>query len=107
MKKAFTFTIIIPNPIYKWVWKWRTKRACTKWNLDLPDKMKKCRYPSESWKWSALVWQEIWMWINLADPYLPPKEIDELSHRRGFTPEQKDYLIDMMKHVYLWKVPKI
>ena len=83
----------------KQVEKYRTKKAIKLWNFNVdiinasvsrePDVNSK--YLAQ-FKWTQLVWQEITMYIMIASQV----EVDELStlcKSRGFSQEQKDFLI--------------
>lgn len=51
-------------------------------------------------KWAQLVWQEIWMFINLDKP-VADGELRWINRRRGFTRHQRRFLDQALRHVGL------
>lgn len=49
--------------------------------------------------WSQLVYQELDMWRMIGDPVTD--ELDFIVNRRGFTPRQREFLVDGLKHLGL------
>ena len=79
-----------------------------KWMSDI-DKIKRyCEldekvYPQDShivFKWSQLVWQEVWMYGSLGEK-IDPAEFHVLCERRGFTPRMSGYLSSILIHMEL------
>jgi hypothetical protein len=106
MKKDWTFTIRIPNPFARWQHRRRIVKATDKWNSSVDYIMSEAKKTEDgSFKWSQLVWQEIWMYIGLGEQ-VEPSEFDTLCRRRGFTPAMRWYLQEMMIHVGLGKMLK-
>lgn len=107
--------IRVPNPLYRILFWVRMRRVVRKWNADMAiaEPFMKCLTAEDHFKWSQLVWQEIWMWVSLAEPERAPRELPEMAKRRGFNQAQIDYIEAMMRHVWLWKpcktanVPKV
>lgn len=97
------FMIRVPNPLYHLLYEMRIHRAINKLSADLDLIEGQTLADKDRCKWRALMWQEIWMWISIADPAAPPRELDGLAERRGFNAAQRDYLEQMMRHVWLWK----
>lgn len=80
-----------------------SKLWTSKWNSDLDWIIKQIDLDEEtdknaSFKWSQLVQQEIRMWAGVAEP-VSMNEINALSERRGFSRVQRQYLIDMTRHM--------
>ena len=51
--------------------------------------------------WSQLVWQELGMWENLGN-MVGDSEMDFMVNRRGFTPDQRAFLVEGLTHLGLW-----
>ena len=96
------YRIVIKNPLFQFMLKRRLKKAVAKWNKEIPEMLESC-CEELCFKWGQLVWQEIDMWIRIGDPYTPKKEMDWMCERRGFSPEQRAYLIEMMTYVGMYK----
>jgi hypothetical protein len=89
------------NLFKRWRIRRRMARACNKWNAELDHiKVEMSKSEDAMFKWNQLVWQEVWMYIRLDEP-VDPEEFRLLCDRRGFTPEMRYFLVDMLKHVGL------
>jgi len=55
-------------------------------------------------KWEHLVWQELWMWEKLGEK-VAPEDLDWMAQHRGFSPVQKDFLIEGLEVIGLWGRP--
>ncbi len=103
MKKEFTITI--KNPIYDIITKYRLKKSVKKWNKDLNKINSYIRMSKKEdayFYWTSLVWQEVGMYIWLAEQ-VTKKEFNELCERRGFDTPMVNYLKTMMIFVGLGK----
>lgn len=49
--------------------------------------------------WSQLVYQELNMWRMIGDPVTD--ELDFIVNRRGFTPRQREFLVEGLQHLGL------
>jgi len=80
------------------------KKAVAWWNervesVILPDIQNQEDQRMAAFKWGQLVWQEIMMFIDLGE--VREGEIDWLTQRRGFSPLQRQFLEDALKHLGL------
>ncbi len=84
--------------IVRW---FRNRKAVAKWNADIPliEAMAE-HHKDGGFKWSQLVWQEVWMYISLA-AQVDHDEYDVLCKRRGFDAMMRAYLSVMLIHVGL------
>lgn len=80
----------------------RNKKAVIKWNNDLPEINKKIKNEDDYFKWNQLVWQEIWMFISLAEQ-VTEDDFLWICDRRGFTKDMANYLKEMLIHVGIGK----
>jgi len=77
----------------------RMRRACAKWNADIPLILAMADANKDgAFKWGQLVWQEVWMYIGLAKQ-VEPDEFDGLCKRRGFDAMMREYLAGMLRHI--------
>ena len=91
------------SPVKNLLYWYRHRKALKKWNTDVPFITKQIGDSDDrAWKWSQLVWQEIWMWCKLGEQ-VSQDDFDFIADRRGFDGAMREYLHDMMCHVGLGK----
>lgn len=106
LTKKWTFSI--PNPLWSLLYKARVHAAVRKWNNDVPWIKEQVRLvedgpatsvfaPGSYMSWSQLVWQEIIMWSSLGEA----DGFQWTCDRRGFTPTQREYLLNMCRYLRL------
>ena len=78
------------------------EKAITKWNKDCIGFKLDSSDKDSFFKWNQLVWQEIDMWCRRGNK-VSPSEVAWLSQRRGFSEQQKNYLVEMLKYLGLWE----
>lgn len=87
------YTAIRKSKRYDYYW----QLYSDKWNKDLDWINEQIQIDQESNHW-LLLGQEFNMWCMQAEPFTL-KTIDELCGRRGFSDKQKQYIIDMTRHM--------
>jgi hypothetical protein len=87
---------------FKW---WQRRRrfqlAREKWATDIGYILEQASAEDHGdFMWGQVVMQEIHMYISLGEQ-VQPQEFNWLCLRRGFSPEMRGYLTDMLVHVGL------
>lgn len=77
------------------------RKAVSKWNADIPLILAMAKHHKDGeFYWSQLVWQEVHMYISLAEQ-VNPDEYKELCNRRGFDPMMREYLTGILRYIGL------
>ena len=83
-----------------------TEKLANWWNAradGITERIKDGVDPKDTtFRWSVLVWQELEMWESMGRQ-VNTEDLGFIVSRREFTPFQKDFLIEGLKHLGLWR----
>lgn len=104
--KILGFKIQIEYDGFDFIKDYRVRKAIRYWNNNLSYIEQDSKEHKEDehyhFRWVQLVWQELKMYCIMGKQ-VDPVELEKLSEWRGFSPEQKSFLITCLKHVGLGK----